>query len=429
MQRRDFLKTALVAPLAFGSIKSELNWQFRHGDRVCFIGDSITHRGLWHHYLETFYLTRFPKYNLTFINCGIGGDTTGSLLKRLDYDVLIHKPTVAVIMIGMNDSKNEYYQEQHTETELVAQRQQIIERYRADYQLLIEKLNAAGTQRLILVTPTPYDQTAQLERPVWFGKNDTLQLLAEEVRMLASQHQTLLVDFFKPLQQINLRVQKITPAFTLSGQDRVHPEALGHELMAVLFLQTQQFGVPSKNIEAQLNDTNSIDLSETPLPYPISNPTLAEFASLDFLTKQQLRFLHLNKTKYRIEANGSVIGDFSPKSLKKGITLDSWAIPTLQELSSKIQRLNLEKYELNTKLRDLRAAEVLFFDAKADVSNTQQRQKAIERMTNLRRKKLMQDYPMLLSQKADQKARIEQIERQIRTIQKQFSLTLRIFKV
>src|SRR2546422_11304749 len=46
------------------------------GDRVVFLGDSITEQRLYTTYIEAYALTRHPKWKLTFRNVGWGGDTS-----------------------------------------------------------------------------------------------------------------------------------------------------------------------------------------------------------------------------------------------------------------------------------------------------------------------------------------------------------------
>src|SRR5205814_7234501 len=46
------------------------------GDRVVFLGDSITEQRLYTTYIEAYALTRHPKWNLIFRNVGWGGDTS-----------------------------------------------------------------------------------------------------------------------------------------------------------------------------------------------------------------------------------------------------------------------------------------------------------------------------------------------------------------
>jgi len=66
-------------------------------------GDSITAQRLHTNYIEAFYRTRYPNLNLSFRNSGIGGNRTGSVLARFDYDVAAWKPTIVSIELAMND--------------------------------------------------------------------------------------------------------------------------------------------------------------------------------------------------------------------------------------------------------------------------------------------------------------------------------------
>ena len=76
---------------------------FSDGDRVSFIGDSITKRGLFIHGVQKYYISYHAKKNVHFYNCGIPGDVLEGALRRLKDDCLLVKPTHAVIMFGMND--------------------------------------------------------------------------------------------------------------------------------------------------------------------------------------------------------------------------------------------------------------------------------------------------------------------------------------
>lgn len=48
---------------------------FRSGDRVAFVGNSITDGGHYHSYIWLYYMTRFPEMRMQMFNCGVGGDT------------------------------------------------------------------------------------------------------------------------------------------------------------------------------------------------------------------------------------------------------------------------------------------------------------------------------------------------------------------
>jgi len=78
------------------------------GDRVVFYGDSITEQAYYTTFVESYVLTRYPRFNVAFVNSGVGGDrvsggAAGPIEKRLDRDVIGQKPTVLTIMLGMND--------------------------------------------------------------------------------------------------------------------------------------------------------------------------------------------------------------------------------------------------------------------------------------------------------------------------------------
>ena len=77
---------------------------FADGERVLFLGDSITRAGGWHSQIATFYATRFPERRITWLNAGISGDTAAGAVQRLQWDVLDRKPSTVVVMFGMNEA-------------------------------------------------------------------------------------------------------------------------------------------------------------------------------------------------------------------------------------------------------------------------------------------------------------------------------------
>jgi endoglucanase len=100
---------------------------FPSGSRVCFVGNSITNNGEFHHNILLFHLTRYPKENVSFFNCGISGDVTAGILNRMEDDILIHQPTHIVLMIGMNDVRRSLYSENiSTNSDTLEQREKAI---------------------------------------------------------------------------------------------------------------------------------------------------------------------------------------------------------------------------------------------------------------------------------------------------------------
>ena len=66
-----------------------------NSERVVFMGNSITQG--WKHYMPEMF------DNQTYINRGIGGQTTPQMLLRFHQDVIAHKPEIVVILAGTND--------------------------------------------------------------------------------------------------------------------------------------------------------------------------------------------------------------------------------------------------------------------------------------------------------------------------------------
>jgi lysophospholipase L1-like esterase len=75
----------------------------RDGDTVVFLGDSITAARTYGKIIENYTLLRYPDRKVRFVNAGVGGDTAAGGLKRLERDVLAHKPTVVIVAYGIND--------------------------------------------------------------------------------------------------------------------------------------------------------------------------------------------------------------------------------------------------------------------------------------------------------------------------------------
>src|SRR5580700_2348096 len=103
MKRLIYISFAVVLWVGAARADSKDKFFFRDGDRIVFLGDSITEQYQYSSDIELYLTTRFPKWNLTFINAGIGGDNAGGGANRFANHVLAEKPTAVTINFGMND--------------------------------------------------------------------------------------------------------------------------------------------------------------------------------------------------------------------------------------------------------------------------------------------------------------------------------------
>ncbi|MCU1235061.1 MAG: GDSL-like Lipase/Acylhydrolase [Candidatus Solibacter sp.] len=348
---------------------------FVDGDAVSFLGDSITHNGKWHSYIEDYYLTRFPTRTLRVFNTGISGDTAAGALARLETDVLPDRPNVVAIMLGMNDvGRGQYTAGEASEATLAARRRSI-DNYRANMTKILARLKEAGVQRIILVTPSPFDQTARSERENNPGVNDALAECGRIARELAASSGASVVDFNGPLTAWNLARQQKDPAATLVGADRVHPGALGHTLMAYLFLTAQKapavvsrtvidaangLVVETVNAAAKVKASGgpllSFELLEGALPFPIDKDA-AEATTIAPIEKELdqevIAARGLAEGKYRLYIDGSAIGTHTAAALANGINLALDANTPMFRQAQEVLTLNERRRQLGAMLRGI----------------------------------------------------------------------------
>jgi lysophospholipase L1-like esterase len=102
MHSSKFLLPSLLALVPVSVTRAD-DFALRDGDTVVFLGDSITAARTYGKLIENYALLRYPDRKVRFVNAGVGGDTAAGGVKRLERDVLSHKPTVVIVAYGVND--------------------------------------------------------------------------------------------------------------------------------------------------------------------------------------------------------------------------------------------------------------------------------------------------------------------------------------
>jgi lysophospholipase L1-like esterase len=344
---------------------------FQDGDRVVFAGDSITHGGMWHVYISDYYLTRFPGRHILFSNGGIAGDTAKGALQRFDRDILRDHPNRAVVMLGMNDMGLDYAQSP-SPSQVKAQNWAVAN-YRTN---MIKLLNdfAAKHISVIVVTPSPFDETTRIKAPNFPGKNEALARASDFLHVLAAKRHLPLVEFHKPMTALNLQLQKSDPMATLCGKDRVHPGDPGYLVMAALFLKAQDAPAEVDSVSIKLpnpglvqadncrvtnldiqDDGLKFDYLPKSLPFPLSTNIQGTAALVDFnstLNREMLRVEGLSGKQYELTINGMRIGTFDITNFSAGINLATLDTP-MQLAAAKVVELNHKRAGLGFQLRNL----------------------------------------------------------------------------
>ena len=199
----------------------------KKGDRILFLGDSITQSG---DDIDTGYVRlirrrlaeKHADFGIEVLGAGISGNTVPDLQARLERDVLAKKPTIVVIYIGINDVWHRQRDQGGTSPEAFA----------TGLNDVISRCTAAGA-RVVLCTPTMIGEKKNganvLDRP--------LDQYADISRDLAQKHQLTLCDLrktFVDYQQDNNRNDVEQGLLT---SDQVHLNDAGNRLVAETVLK------------------------------------------------------------------------------------------------------------------------------------------------------------------------------------------------
>lgn len=203
--------------------------KFQNGERVCFVGDSITHTGLFINQIITYYRQHFPEEHIEFYNCGISGGNLGNTIKIYDEDIALYDPTHIVLMIGVNDARRTCLDDPASEKygNLV----DAYENYKRNLEIFYNMTREKGI-KLTLCTPAPYDEYGDYDTPTARGGYALMLGYANLIRAFAHEKGLDLCDY-------HTEMTKAMQTEVLYATDRVHPNNAGHFVMARTLLAAQ----------------------------------------------------------------------------------------------------------------------------------------------------------------------------------------------
>lgn len=378
---------------------------FKKGDRVCFIGNSITHNGEYHHNILQYFVTRYPNMPLSFFNAGIKGDVTGGILKRIKTDVLIHNPTHAVIMIGMNDVQRELYGKNPTQNvDTLTKRKQALELYSKNLNEIVQILISKKI-KVILQKPSAYDQTTTIKYPNNFGVNDALIECGKTMQLLASKFNLPIVDYNTIMTNIALQQQAKSTNFTLTVNDRVHPNSTGHFIMSYQFLKTfnknalvSKTVVDVNNIQDKKANQNSVvsaisyannivkfSVKENALPFPIADnqqQALNLVAFTNELNNQVLQVNNLPKGNYQLLIDSAFIANFSNEELKNGVNLANYKTTPQNKQAVEVRKMLEKLWDNEASFRAVAFVENMYLQNFAQRNNLVATKKYLDSLYN-----------------------------------------------
>ena len=317
---------------------------FESGDTICFLGDSITHGGQFHEFLQLFYATRYPNIALTFHNCGIAGDNAEGMIYRFKDDVLVHNPSHVFLMSGINDVIRTLYFEGQASDEVIKKRKNAIAVFKQNTDILASTFKASEITPIYL-TPSIYDQYSKIEKENNLGCNDALIECSNHIKSIASQYDATVVDLNTPMKNIMDRELQNDSLFTIIGKDRVHPKTTGHFIMFHEILSTIESPGVVAQISIDLNQNNRIKTQncsvnelqvsgekiifnclENSLPFPLTSALDTALRLVPFqknINQEILQIIGLDKGSYDLFIQDKLINTFSAKQLNEGVNLSS----------------------------------------------------------------------------------------------------------
>ncbi|MFH0938391.1 MAG: SGNH/GDSL hydrolase family protein [Planctomycetota bacterium] len=208
------------------------------GSKLVMIGDSITDVGRaqpigegrndalgrgYVAFVDALLNTVYPELKIRVVNMGTGGHCVRDLKARWQTDVLDLKPDWLSIMIGINDVWRQFDLPKQTNRHV----------YPDEYEATLDELAARSAPSLKgLVLMTPYF--------IETNRNDAMRQQMDcygaIVKKLAAKHKAIFVDTQAPFDEALKTCHSMTLAW-----DRVHPNAVGHMLLARAFLNSVGF--------------------------------------------------------------------------------------------------------------------------------------------------------------------------------------------
>ncbi|MEM7658287.1 MAG: SGNH/GDSL hydrolase family protein [Bacteroidota bacterium] len=221
------------------------------GKRVLFLGNSITQNGLYVSMVEYWLRKNNPEEEYDLLSVGLGSETVSCLTEpvhpyprpcleeRLERILTAVKPDVVLACYGMNDG---IYHPQSPER---------LAAYQNGIRALENRLKRDSVPLLVL-TPPVFDSLQVEDKSVGldtdlYGYASPYQgydlVLKDYADWLQEAYGPAAIDLHGPMKTFIQQQRANDPSFTLAP-DGVHPQALGHWIMAASILKGLDQEVP-----------------------------------------------------------------------------------------------------------------------------------------------------------------------------------------
>lgn len=381
MQRRTpywILLTLVLLSTPLVAADDDKGFFFHKGDRIVFLGDSITEQYQYSTDIELYLTTRFPNGGMTFINAGIGGDTATGGAHRFAEHVLAEKPTALTIDFGMNDGGYGGFNPAAAKN------------FRDKTEAMLKAAQSAGV-RVALISPNAVEVRV---RPNLKTYLETQQKFYAPLKELAEQYNLPFVDQYavtrKVLEKIEANNANIHPF-----PDGVHTNGPGGVLMAQTILTglkapavvsdveidaaTQKIKPTDCIIEelAIASDSLTFQRKDKALPLPMQEdwrPILPYVNDLKDLNYYGLKVKGLKDGKYVLSIDDMKVGEYTAEALSEGVNLGNLRTgPLFQQAQQVFQMIVAKNNAVHERFRG-----VVMFNAPDWLADVAKERKPLE---------------------------------------------------
>lgn len=299
---------------------------FKAGDRVLFLGDSITEQYQYSTDIELYLTTRFPNWNCLFLNAGISGDSAGGGAGRFASHVLAEKPTAITINFGMNDAGYGAFDQNRNNG------------FVQNTEKMLTDAKAAGV-RVALCSPNAVDRRVQERFKLYL---ETQKQFYEPLAGLATKHGARFADQYAITRSELERMEKDEAKTVIPFGDGFHTSPNGGMMMAHAILTALKAPAARQRCQRRCRDKSTktqacavsnasvavdeveFDRLDESLPLPVQKDwvTLLPYLNdLKDLNWYGLKVAGLAEGNYKLSIDGVEVGKYSSKQLAEGVNV------------------------------------------------------------------------------------------------------------
>ncbi len=342
-----------VGLTGLSSSAQEKTFFFKPGDRIVFLGDSITEQYQYSSYMELYLTTRYPNGKFVFLNAGISGDTANGGAGRFQSHVLDEKPTAITINFGMNDAGYGKFDENRNKV------------YVQKTEAMIEAASKQGV-RVALCSPNAVDRRVDQRFKLYVETQKEfyapLKGLAEKYKFPFADQYAVTRAAVEAMEKDDPEAKKAKPYY-----DGFHTSPPGGLLMAHAILT--QLNAPALVSEAAIDagegkavtkackvtDVATKDgvltfkREDEALPLPIQKDWVSMLPytnQLKDLNYYGLTVKGLKDGDYVLAIDGKEIGKYSSKDLASGVNIGNVTTGPIFEQANKVLQAINEKNKI-----------------------------------------------------------------------------------